>query len=76
MAAQKDAPYPPYLLLATCWVNDEVKTVNFGEARLDERMAKIMRDLGDKPAYSIPQAMGGWAETICLSFFRQRQDEV
>lgn len=52
-----------------CWVNDEIKTVNFGDVRLDARMAKILRELGDKPAYSIPQAMGGWAETIAAYRF-------
>ena len=52
-----------------CWVNDEVKTAHFGDARLDDRMAKILRDLGDKPTYSIPQALGGWTETIAAYRF-------
>jgi len=47
-----------------CWVKEEVKTVNLGDSRLDERLEKILRGLGDNPTSSIPQAMGGWAETI------------
>jgi hypothetical protein len=51
------------------WVNDEVKTVHLGDTRLDTRMKRILLDLGDKPAQSIPQAMGGWAETMAAYRF-------
>ncbi len=50
-------------------VNEEVKTVNFGDARLDARMTKLLRDLSDKPTCSIPQAMSGWSETIAAYRF-------
>lgn len=46
------------------WLEDEVRTAHFGDARLDDRMENILHNLSDKPAFSIPQAMGGWAETM------------
>jgi hypothetical protein len=45
------------------WVNDEAKTASFGDARLDERMDKVLGGLAEDPGASIPQALGGWAET-------------
>jgi hypothetical protein len=39
-------------------------------------MAKILRGLGDKPAYSIPQALGGWAEArAAYRFFDNKKQE-
>ena len=51
------------------WVENEIKTVNFGDARIDSRVEKILNELGDKPSYSIPQACGGWGETIAAYRF-------
>ncbi len=51
------------------WINNEVLTADFGDVRLDARMKKILCDLGDRPDYSIPQACGGWAETIAAYRF-------
>lgn len=51
------------------WIHNEVQTAHFGDARLDARMKKILCDLGNKPNYSIPQACGGWAETIATYRF-------
>jgi hypothetical protein len=52
-----------------CWVADEVRTADLGDARLNERMGKILQALGNKPSNSIPQAMSGWAETIAAYRF-------
>ena len=51
------------------WIKSEVKTAHFGDTRLDARMQKLLFDLGNKPNYSIPQACGGWAETIAVYRF-------
>lgn len=52
-----------------CWIEDETRTSDFGDARLDARMKTILKALSDKPAYSIPQACGGWAETLAAYRF-------
>ena len=41
-----------------CWVKDEVNLVHLGESRLNERMEKILRNLGDQTISSILQVMG------------------
>lgn len=51
------------------WVENEIKTVNFGDKRIDSRVEKILNELGDKPTYSIPQACGGWGETVAAYRF-------
>jgi hypothetical protein len=51
------------------WVENEIKTINLGDARIDARMEKILNELGDKPSYSIPQACGSWGETIAAYRF-------
>ncbi len=50
------------------WADNEVKTVNFGDKRLDKRLGILLEQLGDKPNESIPVACGGWAETIAAFF--------
>lgn len=51
------------------WVEKEVKDVNFGDKRLAQRMEKVLSHLGNKPNCSIPQACGGWSETIAAYRF-------
>jgi len=51
------------------WANDEVKSVNFGDKRLDKRLGTLLEQLGDKPNESIPVACGGWAETLAAYRF-------
>ena len=46
------------------WVKNEIKTANFGDARINKRVERILNELGDKPTYSIPQACGDWGETV------------
>jgi hypothetical protein len=52
-----------------CWIEEETRTSDFGDARLDARMKKILKALSDKPTYSIPQAGGGWTETLAAYRF-------
>lgn len=51
------------------WVEDEIKTVDFGDARLDERMKNILESFASKPSFSIPQACGGWTDTFAAYRF-------
>jgi len=51
------------------WVENEIKNVNFGDARINSRIEKILNELGDKPSYSIPHACGGWGETLAAYRF-------
>ena len=46
------------------WVKQEVTGVDFGDKRLEQRMEKVLSRLENKPSCSIPQAGGGWSETI------------
>ena len=48
----------------TTWAQDEMDTADLGDLRLDERLAILLGQLGDHPQLSIPNACGGWAETV------------
>jgi hypothetical protein len=45
------------------WAKEESAGVHFGDERLDDRMAILLSDLGNRPVLSIPAACGGRAET-------------
>src|SRR5438445_13828382 len=45
------------------WALDEMQTVDLRDKRLNDRVAKILSDLGQRPTASIPAACGGHAET-------------
>ena len=45
------------------WVTEEFASLDLGDARLNKRCRRIMDQLSEKPALSIPAACGGWAET-------------
>ncbi|MDP1574259.1 MAG: transposase [Coxiellaceae bacterium] len=45
------------------WVDNELKTVNLGDKRLDRRLGNILEALGTKPTLSIPSACNVWSET-------------
>jgi hypothetical protein len=45
------------------WAKEECAGVHFGDERLDDRMAILLSDLGNRPYLSIPAACGGRAET-------------
>ena len=51
------------------WVDVETEGLDLGDVRLDSRCRSILRDLGDKPAMSIPAACGGWSETLAAYRF-------
>ena len=44
------------------WAKEESAGVHFGDQRLDDRMAILLSDLGNRPFLSIPAACGGRAE--------------
>jgi hypothetical protein len=52
------------------WVQDEMATAQLEDKRLNERLKRILSDLGDRPAASIPAACGGHTEmTAAYRFF-------
>jgi len=51
------------------WVSEEVKDVDLGDKRLNERMGQILEQLGGHPTTSIPAACGGCAETVAAYRF-------
>jgi hypothetical protein len=52
------------------WVIDEVAAADLNDARLNERFAQVLSDLGQRPTASIPAACGGYAEmTAAYRFF-------
>src|SRR6516165_11228431 len=44
------------------WARKEMTAANLGDNRLDDRLALILSDLGNRPNLSIPAACGGRAE--------------
>ena len=44
------------------WAKEESARAHFGDERLDDRMAILLSDLGNRPFLSIPAACGGRAE--------------
>jgi Transposase DNA-binding/Transposase Tn5 dimerisation domain/Transposase DDE domain len=52
------------------WALEEMRTVDLRDKRLDERVTRILSDLGQRPTASIPAACGGHAEvTAAYRFF-------
>lgn len=45
------------------WATDELRYIQFGDARLNKRCMKIVADLSAHPESSVPQACGDWAST-------------
>ncbi|MBL7043082.1 MAG: transposase [Pirellulaceae bacterium] len=46
------------------WIEEELQTSDFRDQRLDRRYAVLMDELSQRPSVSIPNACGGWAETL------------
>ena len=44
------------------WVSEEMKDVDLGDKRLNERLKEVLSQLGGHPTASIPGACGGYAE--------------
>ena len=51
------------------WAHEEVKSADLGDQRLNERLAKLLGQLGHHPQLSIPAACGGWGETMAAYRF-------
>lgn len=51
------------------WVENELKTVNLEDKRLNDRFAEILKALGEHPNLSIPAACGGHSETVAAYRF-------
>ncbi len=51
------------------WVEDETKSADFDDARLDKRFKRLMADIYDRCRNSIPAACGGWKETLAAYRF-------
>ncbi len=52
------------------WVQEEMANAQLEDERLNERLCKLLSDLGDRPAASIPAACGGHKEmTGAYRFF-------
>lgn len=43
------------------WSEHELRSVSFGDRRLNRRLATLVGSLVAKPGVSVPQATGGWA---------------
>jgi hypothetical protein len=48
--------------MISAWAQEEVASVDFGDERLDTRVATLLASLGNHPNMSIPAACGGRAE--------------
>ncbi len=58
------------------WAARELKGVNLGDKRLNQRLVKIVEALCEHPEMSIPQAGGSWAATkAAYNFFAERAGE-
>jgi hypothetical protein len=45
------------------FLSDEFRFANLGDQRLNRRLERLVTALADKPASSVPQALGDWAPT-------------
>lgn len=44
-------------------IEEELKTIDLGDQRLNRRARQVLEQLGSNPSGSIPSACGGWSET-------------
>lgn len=53
------------------WVEEELGSMRLGDERLDQRVKKVLGDMGAQPGASLPKASGNWSATKgayrCLS---------
>ncbi len=56
------------------WAEDEFKTIDLGDRRLDRRAVLLAERMAANPMASIPQACGGWAETQAAYRFLAQDD--
>lgn len=55
------------------WIENELRTVNLADERLNRRYRLLLDQFSDKPTLSIPAACGGWAETLAAYRFFDNQ---
>ncbi len=56
--------------MVSLWAQKEMATAELEDQRLNERLTRIVSDLGDRSTASIPAACGGYAEmTAAYRFF-------
>lgn len=46
------------------WVEEELKTLNLGDERLNSRAKTVIKTLSNSPGESIPRCFHSWAETL------------
>jgi hypothetical protein len=51
------------------WAREEMATAQLHDERLNERLTRLLSDLGDRPTASIPAACGGYAEMMAAYRF-------
>jgi len=51
------------------WAQEEFKTINLGDARLNQRMVLLAEQLARQPGASIPDACANWTETAAAYRF-------
>lgn len=56
------------------WVGEEVAAADFGDRRVNRRMAKVLDRVASRPTVSIPAACRGWAETQAAYRFFDRDN--
>lgn len=56
------------------WAEEELRTVDLGDTRLDRRAVLLLERLGQKPSASIPGACESWAETTAAYRFLRNDD--
>jgi len=56
------------------WAAEEFKDIDLGDRRLNKRAVLMAESLAAKPMASIPQACGGWSETLAAYRFLAQDD--
>lgn len=51
------------------WVREEMRGVDLGDERLNERCAVLLDSMSERPQLSLPAACQGWAETMAAYRF-------
>lgn len=55
------------------WIEQELRTANLNDKRLNQRFAEVLRSLSRHPQVSIPAACGGHAETMAAYRFFENE---
>jgi len=55
------------------WWQEEFKTINLGDKRLNARATNLLKSLGQNPDESIPSSCGDWGETKAAYRFFENQ---